>query len=445
MMMPKELSRRGITRRSVLRAVAAGGMAGILPEVPIFSAQAAERPFAGKTLKFLVTQPRLGAANKAAALFKEATGANVSITAIPYDSAESQATLDVNSGANQYDVFDYWYVSVGALSTNGIIEDITSRLEADKKAIKPDDFLGAFYDVYTLYNGRRWGLPWDGDSHSLYYNKALLDKHGLSVPATWDDYLNVAKTVTEAEKGNNIYGAIVMGVNIPVALGSLFVNRLDGFGGELLTKDGKSALLSKPSMQAANSLNAVIPYALPTPPEIGFENGIPAFVSGRGALIEFWTDLGIEAQDPKQSKIVNHWGVTSLPVGNPSIKPRAALDAGWGLAMSAGSSQKDLAWEFMKFTTLPHTQLIICTTPATFSDPVRESVLDSPEYKKYAPLVQKAFKRASKSALAWPTIPQSPTMMRVLTDELSKMIAGQQSPEATLKSADAQWRRLLAT
>lgn len=436
------MSRTRITRRSVLQAMAAGA-AGVatVPVSAVFAVQAQE--FAGQSLNFLVTQPRIAAANKLAEMFEQATGCKINVTAIPYDASESQATIDVNSGANKYDVFDYWYASIGALSSNGVVVDLTDRIEADKATIKPDDFLPVFYDKYTLYDGRRWGLPWDGDSHSLYYNKAILDKHKAAVPQTWDQYLETAKAITEAEKGNDIYGAIVMGVNIPVALGSVFVNRMAGFGGELITADGKSGLLLDPTMKSAKSLNDIVPYALPTPSEVGFENGIPAFISGRGAMIEFWTDLGIVAQDPKQSKIVDQWGVTSLPVGDLSRKPQAALNGGWGLGLSAGSAKQDLAWAFMRYATSPDVQMTLATTPWAFSDPVRDSVLMSQQYKDYAPLVQQAFETASKSALPWPTIPESPSLMRILTDELSKMIAGQQSPEAALKAADTQWQRLL--
>src|SRR3546814_7565363 len=38
------------------------------------------------------------------------------------------------------------------------------------------------------------------------YRKDLLEKHGLSVPATMDEYMNVARTIHEAESGNGIAG-----------------------------------------------------------------------------------------------------------------------------------------------------------------------------------------------------------------------------------------------
>jgi multiple sugar transport system substrate-binding protein len=43
-------------------------------------------------------------------------------------------------------------------------------------------------------SGGVYGLPMDSGPMALFYNKDVFDKHGLKVPATWDEY------VTEAEK-----------------------------------------------------------------------------------------------------------------------------------------------------------------------------------------------------------------------------------------------------
>lgn len=431
-----------ITRRSVLHGIALGGLAGGISAAG-FPVSARAQDFKGQTVNWLVTQPRIGAAQKLKEMFEALTGAKVEITAIPFDASESQATIDVSSGANRFDVIDYWYASIGAMAENGILMDVTDKIAAEEGYIKPADFLPPFYDNYTLYGGRRYGLPWDGDSHSLFYNAELLEKHKCDVPQTWDQYLETARKITEEEKGSGIYGAIMMGVNVPVALGSGYVNRIAGYQGRLLTEDNKSALLEETQIMAAKNLAAVIPYCFPTPPEVGFENGIPAFLSGRGALIEFWTDLGIHAENDPNSAIKGKWGVTSLPVGKPGQEPRAALDGGWGLGISMGSKNKDLAWEFMKWATSPDVQREVSSTPGTFSDPVRDSVLSSKEYGDFAPKVQKAQILASKKVMPWPTIPESPQLMRSLTDELAKMIAGQQSPEETMEKTDREWRRLL--
>src|ERR1700738_2014025 len=117
-----------------------------------------------------------------------------------------------------------------------------------------------------------------------------------------------------------------MGAAIPVIIGSTFANRLAGFGGEFLKPDGTPDIESDAAFKAAKALYDVAPYALPTPVETAFEQALPAFLSGKGAFIEFWTDLGVYSQDPKSSQIVDHWDVAQLPVGDKSRSPRAALD-----------------------------------------------------------------------------------------------------------------------
>lgn len=431
---------RGVTRRSVLQGLAMGAAAGAI-SIPM-SKPAFSQDFSGQKLNWLVTQPRIGAAKKLKAMFEAMTGATIELSAIPYDASESQATLDVNSGANQFDVIDYWYASIGALAENGVMVDITDKIEAEKDFIKPEDFLEPFSDIYMEYGGRRYGLPWDGDAHVLFYNQALLDKHSLGVPGTWDDYYETAKAITEAENGD-AYGAVIMGVNIPVALGSGYVNRVAGYQGRLLTEDNQSALLEDIQITCAKELERVVPYCFPTPAEVGFENGIPAFLSGKAAMIEFWTDLGIHAESDPNSAIAGKWGVTSLPVGKAGQTPRAALNAGWGLGISTGSQNQDLAWEFIKWATSPAVQLEVSSTAGTFSDPVRESVMTSKEYTSFAPKVAEAQIAASKAYMPWPKIPESPQLMRILTDELAKMMAGQQDAMTMLETADKQWKRLL--
>lgn len=57
------------------------------------------------------------------------------------------------------------------------------------------DILPAFREVITTYDGKVYMLPLDGDVHSMFYRIDVLDHFGLSVPRTWDEYVDVAKAV----------------------------------------------------------------------------------------------------------------------------------------------------------------------------------------------------------------------------------------------------------
>ena len=433
----------GLSRRHFLQGLAAGTA---LPLVGGASrAFAADKPLAGQSLNILIIQPHTVTGNKLATDFEAATGAKVNVTVVPYDQVGAKATLDVQSGVNEFDVLDYWYTNIGQLADDGVIEDVTALIERDKAEIKPDDYIPLIYDAYTLYDGKRYGLPYDGDSHLLFYNKEILDRNGVKVPTTWDEYLTAIKTITEAESKNGIYGAAVLGGKAPIIIGSSFANRLAGFGGTFVTADGKSALDSEAAKQAAEALVATNPYALPTPLETRFEEGLPAFLGGKVAFIEFWSDLGVYAQDPKGSKIVDKWGATRIPVGGSNTTPRLALNAGFAFGVSAGSKKKDAAWEFIKFATSPAYQEELVTLTGSGIDPDRKSLLYSPKYEAFAPKVQAALAGAIENALPWPTTPDSPKLQQALADELALALAGSKTADQAIKDAHAAWQQIIGS
>jgi multiple sugar transport system substrate-binding protein len=430
----------GMTRRTFTRGALAAALAGPLLSTPAFQRLSKAADFKGKTLKFLIINPHAGSIEPLSAAFAQATGATVEGVKVPYDQITAQATLDVVSGSNNFDVFEYWYAAKGALVRDNVVLDLTDRIAADP-SIDPSDFIGSIYDTYTLVNGRRYGLPYDGDTHVLYYNQEILDRNGLKPPTTWDEYLEVTKAVTEKEKSKGIYGALVQGKQIPVILGSSFANRLGGFGGDFLDKDGKPALTSDAALGALKALIAAAPYAVPTALETEFGNAIPVWLSGKAALIEFWTDLGTWSEDPKQSQIVGKWGVVPPPVGGGNKTNRPALNAGFGFAVSAGSKQPDVAWEFVKLSASKDFHVKVLTNNTTGVDPTRKSAL--PAYQKFAPKQAAAVEAAIANSFPWPTVPQAPDLLQSLTDELGLALAGKKPAEKALADAQASWLKTL--
>lgn len=427
-----------LSRRTLLSASATAAGVAVLSLSPLLRSGA----FAGQELNLTIIQPHAIAGEVLKKLFLEQAGVTLNFTVIPYDQVHAQATLDVQSGANHYDVHDYWYTSIGALVDDKVVVDVTDLIERDKDRVQPGDFIKSIYDAYTLVNGRRWGLPYDGDSHVLFYNTEILHRHGLEAPVTWDAYYDAVKAITEREKGNGIYGTALLGFKVPVIIVSSYANRLAGFGGKFL-KDGQPDLLSEESIAATQELLRVAPYALPTPSETAFDQALPAFLSGKVAFLEFWTDLGVRSQDPKDSKIVDKWDVTQLPVGGKNKTPVAALDAGFGWAISAGSKKKDLAWEFVRWATSTQIGVKLLTTYNSGIDPTRNSTLNAPEYKSFAPKVQRAAAAAFGSALVWPTVPQAPKLLEALTEQLALILARETKPKAGLEAAQRAWERLL--
>jgi len=63
-----------------------------------------------------------------------------------------------------------------------------------------DDFIPAFYNDGRVYgDGKMYTLPVVRSTEALYYNKTFFEKHGLTVPTTWDEMEAVCRQIRELE------------------------------------------------------------------------------------------------------------------------------------------------------------------------------------------------------------------------------------------------------
>jgi multiple sugar transport system substrate-binding protein len=392
-----------------------------------------------QTLKVLIAAPQEGAGKILEADFEAETGVEIEVEVVPYDQIQTKAILDAQSGTNNYDVIQYWYTSVGALAEAGALADLTDWADSDD-AIDSADFIEAVFGPYTQYEGATYGLPIDGDTHVLFYNKDIFERNGVEVPTTWDEYIEVSKTITEAEKGDGVYGNALLGSKSAFNIGSTFFNRLATMSPEPIDPQ-MPQLNTDAAVAAAQSMLDASPYALPSPLEIGFEQALPQFLSGTVGMIEFWTDLGVFAQDPEQSKIVDGWGVAPLPVG-PEGSVSGALNAGWAMGISPNASDEDLAKEFVAFASSQEMNEKLITTTGSGVDPIRTSTLESPDYQEFAPDVSAVAAEVLPNAQSWPTSPQAPEMIQSLSDNLALMLQGSLTAQEAMDQTWDAWQSM---
>lgn len=396
--------------------------------------------FEGVTLKLLVNQPHVTSFRDILApAWAAHTGGALDVTAAPYDQLTSKQILDVQSGTGEFDVFDYFYFGLGDLVDAGALVDVTDWIDNNKDAIDVSGYLPSIYDPYTLLDDKRYGLPYDGDVHILFFNAELLERYRVEPPKTWDEYDEVAAKITTDARGS-AYGAIVSGQQVPMILGCSYINRLTGYGGNLLTADGKPDLTSDASVAALRHLVDVAPVALPTPLQIGFDQANQAFLSGQGALLDTWTDMALRAEDPTASKIAGRWGALSLPVGGSNTTPRTALDAGFGLGISTASTNQEAAAAFLTWATAATQNLKVSSTAGAGIDPVRGEVLDSDGYAQVVTgAIEPIRQGLHGDPLVWPKGKGAPKLLQDLVDQLALAIAGTQTVEQSLANAQAGW------
>ncbi len=412
-------------------------------EVVVTPTPAGPKPFEGRSINFLTIQPHTVASKDLAKWFEEETGARVNVLVVPYANVTEKAVLDVTSGAGEYDVIEYWYPMLGSLAENGVLVPIDDWWNDNAEAMQVDDFIPVFSQTFTVVDGTRYGVPYDGDLHLLFYNTTLFDKYNLEPPTTWDEYLTACKTITEGE-GGAAYGCGIMGAKIPLILIGTFLNRLGGFGGAFFDEEGNPTINSPEAVAALEALVEQSPYALPEPAAVAFDELLGGWLTGKVGMAEFWTDLGQMTDNPEQSKIIGEWGVVPLPKGDgPKAQISAPNNAGFGVGVSSAAQDPELAYEFLKFVGRPDIN-VRANTIVGGLDPTRWSTLDNADYRAHVgDELADAVKAAHANAMPWPTDAKWAELQEVLNENLSLALTGAKTPQKALDDTQAEWEALL--
>jgi multiple sugar transport system substrate-binding protein len=397
------------------------------------------------SLNLLTIEPHTLSSNTMAKWFEEKTGIIVNVFPVSYADITEKATQDVISGTGAYDVIQYWYPMLGSLVEKNILLDITGWWNQNAAVFDAADFIPVFGNTWCLEGNRRYGIPHDGDMHLLFYNTSLFKKYDLKPPETWDDYLEISKVITLGEKGNGIFGCGIMCAKIPLILIGTFLNRLAGFGGSFFDAEGTPSINSVESVAALEHLLAELPFAVPDPISVAFDEMLGPWLSGRVGMVEFWADLGKMSDNPEQSVIPHQWGVAPLPKGPGSAgKVAAPLNAGWSLGLSTRSKNQDLALQYLKFVLDPEVHLRICTINGGL-DPVRWSTYDQNLYRKFVtgPLADAARAAVTSAAVAWPTTAKWPELQEVLHENLVSAITQLKKPRQALDDTQEAWKKIV--
>src|SRR5262245_6756726 len=123
--------------------------------------------------------------------FEKVTGAKINVTTVPFSDLYQKMLTDMATKTNSYHGFVFAPQWMADFVTPGYLEDLTSRITADK-ALQWADIAPFFRDFSATYAGRTYTIPLDGDFQMVYYRTDLLTQAGLKPPATWDDYLKLA-------------------------------------------------------------------------------------------------------------------------------------------------------------------------------------------------------------------------------------------------------------
>ncbi|WP_240420144.1 ABC transporter substrate-binding protein [Paenibacillus periandrae] len=285
------------------------------------------------------------------------------------------------------------------------------------------------------FNGQQWALPRYNNSGLLYYRKDLVK----DVPKTWDDLIKQAEQLKG--QGGTQYGFVTQAKQYE-GLSVSFTELVSAYGGKIIDDKGNVTVNSPESLKGLKQLvkiakSPAVPSNLNTFTE---KETLTAFMEGSAVFARHWPALYAQANDPKVSKVAGNVGIAPLPSGD--ARSAAAL-GGWLAAINKYSKHPKESWEFLKFMVSAEGEKIIAINST--QTPTYLPLFDDADVQKASPLfANRDFVNGLSSAIPRTITPQYAKISGIIQVEVSKAIAGEQTPEQTLTNLEAQIKQAIA-
>ena len=354
----------GTTHRVAREAMAA-------PPVP--NAASIKKSYGGQTITFIGDSVGGGHTRDLALASRFSKDTGITVKVVPHPTASDASYAQIaRAFATKSSSFDVAMIDVvwpGAFAPFlvNLKPKLGEQAKLHVKGIVDNDTVG----------GKLVAMPWFGDFGILYYRTDLLKKYGYAgPPQTWDQLFAMAKKIQDGErKSNSSFSGFVFQGNAYEGLTCDALEWLASSGGGQFIDNGKVTINNPKAAAILDKFRANI--GVTTPRGVtSYQEGEAhtAFLAGNAAFMRNWPYAYSLGVDPKQSKIVGKFAVTTLPHG-PSGHAVGTV-GGWQLAVNKYSKHVDASIEFVRYMTSPAvekfdaiTNTNVPTIPSVAKDP----------------------------------------------------------------------------
>lgn len=348
------------------------------------------RRHAGSTLRLLlVDHPYSSAMTAQIGRFELLTGQHVQCDVVPESRYFESLTASLSGQGPAYDGFMTGTPMIWQYATPGWLEDLRPWLSSSSATAADYDVADihpqllaatqwARQDGSPLGSGGQWAMPFGHESHVLTYDAGAFRRLGLRAPTNLDELEDVSQAYQRGARRHGrprSYGLAVRGATTWASAHGGILSQLVREGAHDFTvRDG-----------------AVVPD-LASPTSVAFheqwtrmlrDSGSPDWMTA--THLNCLTDLRAA-----HAGMVYDSGAMTLSARRdlgwaPGPAGRGgALDTSlwvWSLAISAGSTRKSQAWQWVQWAT-GREHLLRAALYGHHHDPVRASIADDPAYRQ---------------------------------------------------------------
>jgi N,N'-diacetylchitobiose transport system substrate-binding protein len=352
-------------------------------------------------------------------------GSTLTIEQQEWDGLVEKLTTSLSSSSETPDVVEIGNTQAPTFTSAGAFTDLTGQLDA----LGGDDLLPGFVDGATV-DGKTYAVPYYAGSKYIFYRTDLMEKAGLKVPTTLDEFVDTAVKLKQA----NPTPANFSGFWFPGQdwrNGAAFI--WDA-GGDLAVDDDGSwsgSLASPESVQGLETAQKLFQRASGAPKDGNEADSWTPFCAGEVGMMSTpgWV-MGL-LNDPKTGcpDLAKKVGVFALPGSDG--QPAPVLLGGSDIAIAAKSPNQALAQKAVALMVSEEYQTILAKNGLT---PARSSLASLLGDDAFAQATIEAASNAklTPAAPGWATVEGS----RVLEDLFSAIAQGGDVKELATKADD---------
>lgn len=318
--------------------------------------------------------------------FKRLTGIDLEMVVYPEDLFYEKYWTAAESGKPPFDAAfscpgfnTYPSLKMGALEP--LDEYMNDPTLTDKAWYDWEDFPERVRDTAHEGTDKIYQLPLVIDNLGLLmYRKSVLAKHGLSVPETYEELVEAARKITEAE-APDMYGIVLRAwrefawTGMRITMSSYIGPGIRGRG-IYFQEDWTPKFNTQAAIDGIKLYSDLLKLGPPGQLSYTWYDAMDAFAAGRAAMIIDSNGFEYTFEDPSKSKVLGDVGYAVVP---KSKYGHGTMLNFWCMVMMKGSEHKKAAWLFMQWVTSKDVTLEQGFAPA------RTSVLQDPAYSGKLP------------------------------------------------------------
>ena len=337
--------------------MAAATAAGIAASTALATANPYEE-YSGTTLVVnFPAHPHYDAVLQILPEFTEETGIRVEVDQLQYLKMRERQTLELTKPRGDYDLIAYVVFSKADYVFADQLENL-ARFFMNPKLADPsydaEDLIDGYVQNIGVAGGKKgylpgptgslFGVPYGSETSVLGYRTDIFEKHGLEVPETYDEMLDLACRIPELEPGMG-------GMSSRAASGHqashAFLLHLAPLGGRVLDDQWKPIVNNEAGVAAANALKTIVDCGPEGATSFAFGEALSSFLQGKTAMYLDTTVIAGQIEDPSRSKVVGKVGWALHPMG----VRRGSQTGGFGIAIPKNAQNKEAAFLLLQWLT----------------------------------------------------------------------------------------------